>query len=60
MPDTDEFQVIVCGNDLCSDGKPHDWSGERTFTDERGCTTSTAVCVRCGLAAIDHDMLCGE
>ena len=54
MSEDKEVQVVICGGDLCKDGKPHDDNGWEETTDEYGCVTGTAVCSRCGSRAIDR------
>jgi len=45
--------VFVCGRELCRDGQPHQWDGKGIDDGHM----SSATCSKCGLAAIDHDLM---
>ncbi len=42
--------------ELCTDGKPHDWQGWVELEGGGG----TTVCSRCGLDAMPHSLRCGS
>jgi hypothetical protein len=42
--------------ELCKDGKPHNFTGGREIEDGRGWTT---VCSVCGITAFEHSMRYG-
>ena len=52
--------VFICGRELCRDGQPHSWDGPGVESEMGdGGFMSSATCSKCGLAAIDHDLMCG-
>ena len=44
------------GQEVCKDGKPHQWAGWREFEDGRG---GTQICSVCGISAFEHSMRYG-
>ncbi len=42
--------------ELCTDGKPHDWAG---WVELEGGLGGTTVCSRCGLDAMTHSLRYG-
>ena len=53
----DPFLFHVLNNEeLCTDGKPHDWKG---WVELEGGLGGTTVCSRCGLYAITHSLRYG-
>ena len=63
MPDEvnlSQIVVNICGGRLCNDGLPHDDKATVVLYDDNGRASGASVaCSRCGLAAIDHDLLEG-
>jgi hypothetical protein len=53
-------RVFICGRELCKDGQPHSWDGPGVESEMGGGGfMSSTTCSKCGLAAIDHDLMCG-
>jgi hypothetical protein len=60
LRDPEPVHVFICGRELCRDGQPHSWDGEGIECEMGGGGfMSSATCSKCGLAAIDHDLMCG-
>lgn len=56
--DPDQVSLFICGREFCKDGKPHSWDGEGIESEmPGGGYMSSATCSKCGLAAIDHDLM---
>ena len=53
-PLEDLFFHVNPNQELCKDGKPHDWQGWRET--ENGGTT---ICSKCGMDAISHSLMYG-
>jgi len=51
---------VLKNEELCTDGKPHDWADCMDLKDEQGRVRgSTTVCSRCGLDAMTHSLRYG-
>lgn len=45
-----DLTLFTCGPSKCE----HDYSGWQEWTDPDGCRIGSALCVKCGAAAIDE------
>lgn len=50
---------VTHNEELCRDGKPHDWSGWQEFQTEYGSSGGTSACSKCGMTAISHSLRYG-
>ena len=56
--DTLSSGIFICGGQKCPVGGEHVWDGPmEEYRGPNGSYTVTATCSKCGISAIDYDMM---